>query len=263
MRNIEMQAKLISHGLLDPPADGKWGIQSRTALQDFQLKYQLKVTGDPDPATIDALGTFAPEPLEQREDFASKIISYMQRQGHFIARGPGRYTIVYVEGANPDGTINDDAPNGWNDARVLVEIIGTRPRIIGGWDGTSEPGDAYTQYPMNPDGAFRIAFGQYKAWCVGIHRDYPALVQVADITGYRDYNKDFQRTNDRLVTGNFGVNQHHGYDMDQIYNASAGCLVGRTRAGHQEFMNLVSADRRYQVNNGYQFFTAVIPGDKL
>lgn len=264
MNNIEIQQALIKWGFLDPPADGRWGTQSRAALEDFQRLVGIKVSGDPDSQTIEKLQAFVPPTIKLNDDFASKIVGYMQRQGHFIARGRARYNIVYVEGMRPDGTLNDDQPNEWNDCRLIIEIPDLEhPDIIGAWNGTTEPGDQYTYYPLNDGGAFRIAFGQFRAWCVGVHKDEPALVQVADIEGYRDANKDFQRTGDKLVKGLFGVNQHHGWDMVQVNNASAGCLVGRSVTGHRTFISLITGDRRYRVSHGYVFWTAIIPGDKL
>jgi hypothetical protein len=123
---------------------------------------------------------------------------------------------------------------------------------------------------MNPKGAARIKFGQYKAWRVGIHygggsEPHEALVQEAPITVHRDFNKDLFRTGDKLDTGLFDINQHWGYDMprNNISFASAGCLVGRTREGHRQFMKLIKQDKRYQLNKNYLFVTTIIPGDEL
>jgi hypothetical protein len=43
-----------------------------------------------------------------------------------------------------------------------------------------------------------------------------------------------------------------------VGRASAGCLVGRTKAGHRAFMPLCKADPRYAANNSYRFMTAVL-----
>jgi len=119
---------------------------------------------------------------------------------------------------------------------------------------------------MNPLGAARIAFGQYKSWTVGVHHPgqrgaHEALVQAAPIDVYRDLNKDFKREG-RVYTGMFGVNQHWGYDApkNNLGNTSAGCLVGRTKAGHREFMALIKTDPRYSANHSYKFMTAVMSG---
>jgi hypothetical protein len=73
------------------------------------------------------------------------------------------------------------------------------------------------------------------------------------------------RTGDKLDTGLFDINQHWGYDMprNNISFASAGCLVGRTRQGHREFMQLIKQDKRYQLNKQYMFLTTIIPGNEL
>jgi hypothetical protein len=74
------------------------------------------------------------------------------------------------------------------------------------WDGTTEPGMFWTLNPLNPNGAARIAFGQYKAWIVGTHlagtkSAHEALVQVSPVSVHLDLNKDFKRTNDKIDSG--------------------------------------------------------------
>ena len=68
-----------------------------------------------------------------------------------------------------------------------------------------------------------------------------------------------------MDTGLFGINQHWGYDapMGDLGTTSAGCLVGRTKNGHRQFMALVKQDPRYKVSTGYRFVTAIMPGDKV
>ena len=76
---------------------------------------------------------------------------------------------------------------------------------------------------------------------------------------------DLIRTGDQLDTGLFGINQHWGFDLprNNIGLASAGCLVGRTTAGHKEFMALIKQDRRFQTSSNYTFLTTIIPGNEL
>jgi peptidoglycan hydrolase-like protein with peptidoglycan-binding domain len=266
MTNIEMQQALINHGLLDPPADGLWGAQSRAALEDFQSLHQLPPSGQPDDATCQLLKEAPVSKINLRNDLASLIVSFMLKQNYFIARGLNRYNIVYIEGADQNGTPNSDTFNEWNDRRIAIEISGDTPKIVGNWLATTEPGATYTYNPMNPDGAFRIAFGQYRAWTFGRHgqTQYPALVQCGTISGYRDKNMDGNRTGDLLVTGDdYGVNQHHGWELQLVNEASAGCLVGQSIEGHEEFMEILRGDRRYQVNPNYVFYTTIIPADQL
>ncbi|MFN6474038.1 MAG: peptidoglycan-binding domain-containing protein [Nostoc sp. SerVER01] len=270
---LEIQTQLINLGLLEPPTDGRFGPLSAAALQDFQKRSN---SGEIDfiisSLTVQKLLEAKPEdfqtPLQLGEDLASRIVKYMLAKNYQLFTNRNEYNIVYVEGLNADGTLNNDAPNEFNDLRIVIEVIDGVPRIVGQWQATSEPGSYYTYHPMNPGGAARIAFGQYRAWVVGTHGNaepHEALVQVGAVTVCRDFNKDYKRTDDKLDSGIFGINQHWGYDYpaNNINNASAGCLVGRSRIGHREFMSIVKRDRRYLANNNYVFYTTVIAGDEL
>jgi hypothetical protein len=269
----QIQIRLISLELLSPPADGKFGPISAAALKTFQ---DLMKCNEPN-----HLGTITAEKLIETKiidfpkpalklgsDLASRIIKYMQLKNYKIFTEPKNYNIVYIEGMNPDGTLNNDDPNVFNDLRIVIEFQNGVPKIVGMWEATTEPGSKYTYNPMNPKGAARIQFGQYTAWSVGLHGTatrHEALVQVRDLTVCRDFNKDFSRTGDELDTGIFAINQHWGYDYpkNNIGGASAGCLVGRSTDGHREFMRMIKQDKRYQLNNDFIFTTAVIPGDDL
>ncbi|GET44168.1 hypothetical protein [Microseira wollei] len=193
-------------------------------------------------------------------NFAKKIAEYMTSQGYKLFTNPGELNIIYVEGVNADGVVNSDQMNKWNDRRL---VLNHDLQIIGNWAATTEPGWNYTAKPLNPMGAFRIAFGQYKAWIVGIHKDHEALVQVSPVRGHQDRNKDGFRTGDSVVNGTFGINQHWGGDAATVGAWSAGCLVGQSRQGHRQFMQMVKTDARYRENPNYVFWTTVLPGDKL
>lgn len=268
----QIQSLLIKFRLLEPPADGKFGPMSCAALDDFAKK-----VNSPE---IDFIGAMTATSLLEADekqfnpqiriahDLPSLIVEYMLSKQYFIATNPNEFNIVYVEGMNEDGTLNNDAPNQFNDLRMLIGFVDCYPKIFGKWQSTTEPGNYYTIHPMNAKGAARIKFGQYKAWQFGTHgnaQPHEALVQVAQIAVCRDFNQDFKRTGDKVDVGLFAVNQHWGYDYpaNDIHNSSAGCLVGRTRAGHREFMAILKGDRRYQANPRYIFYTTIIPGDEL
>ncbi|MBD2679094.1 MULTISPECIES: peptidoglycan-binding protein [Nostoc] len=269
----QIQILLIGLGLLDPPADDKFGPVSAAALKKFQELMKIGETDYLGPVTAKELIETKPEELPKPalklgNDVASKIIKYMQAKNYQVSTNAKEYNIVYLEGVNEDWTLNSDTPNQFNDRRIVIEVVDGVPKIVNHWQATTEPGSRYTYNPMNPGGAARIKFGQYKAWSVGIHGNsepHEALIQVAPITVHRDFNKDFQRTGDKLDTGLFLVNQHYGYDapVNDIKNASAGCLVGRRREGHREFMSIIKQDRRYVANKNYVFYTTIIPGDDL
>jgi hypothetical protein len=199
---------------------------------------------------------------------ATAIVNYMAKKKYVISESAREINIVYIEGMDKDGDLNDDLPNCFNDLRLVIQFVGGKPKIVGCWEGTTEPGAYYTYNPMNRLGAARIAFGQYKAWRMGIHgnsQPHEALVQVAPVKVHRDLDRNFIRTGDRVESGLFGINQHWGYDLPEsnIGQASAGCLVGRTRKGHQQFISLVKSDRRYFENPKFVFPTTVIAGDDL
>jgi hypothetical protein len=240
----DVQARLIAHGLLDPPADGVLGPLSRWAMT-----------------------LAAPPPLRPGDDLPGRIVRAMLARGHFVARHPECLNIVYVEGLDADGRANDNAPNRFNDLRCLIRVDASGvPRLVGSWEATTEPSRRWTLDPMNPRGAARIAFGQYKAWALGSHHGHEALVQVADVTVCRDANRDFKRDGDISDTGLYGINQHWGYDLpkNDLGNSSAGCLVGRTTAGHREFMRLVKTDKRFLIAGGsYRFITSVLPASEV
>ena len=268
----DIQARLSALGLLDPPADGLFGPVSRWALSCF-----LAVTDREDRTVLDShlvrdLLNSDPEelfPVLPGDDLVGRVVRAMSRRGDWIARHPKCVNIVYVEGMDPDGTPNDNAGNVFNDLRIAFRISDTGvPEALGVWGGTAEPSRYWTENPMNAKGAARIAFAQFKAWALGVHHPnlpsaHEALVQVRPIKVYRDLDKDFKRSNDRTEVGLFYVNQHWGYDNPRgdMGNSGAGCLVGRTKTGHREFMKIVKTDVRFVPVKSYIFVTSVLPAE--
>lgn len=187
---------------------------------------------------------------------SGKILDYCQDMGYPIKDD---FNIIYIEGFSNNGRLNSDDPNQFNDCRCIFNS----KQCLDVWEATTEPGYYYTDRPLNPNGAFRIAFGYHpEAWVIDLHGyndTHEALVQIAEINGYRDYNRDMMRTDDPEVVGCFGINQHWGYDLpyEDISTASAGCLVGRTRKGHREFMDYCRKSGRKH------FSTIVLPGNKI
>lgn len=264
---IAVQQKLSEHGYLDPPPDGNFGAVSGWAIGEFRDRNNLN--GDMlDRETADLL-------IDPRAPLANaiwtgnwidRVVDHMTRNGYWFSRYPNCRNIVYLEGANIDGTLNRDEPDKFNDLRIVFWFEKDGRLMHDSWEATTEPGDFFTDNPLNPKGAARIKFGQYKAWAVGMHRgDHEALVQVADVSVFRDHNRDHIRTGDTVDTGMFGINQHWGYDASSasIEKTSAGCLVGREVKGHKEFMAQVKEDPRYKVNNSYKFVTTILPADKI
>jgi hypothetical protein len=273
---LQVQQRLGLAGLLDPPADGEFGAVSRWAIGEFMRKIGTPAKMQLDMESARALVAPSVAALYAVNDSASlagRLLRAMRQAGHWVNAHPDCFNIVYVEGMEADGSLNDDKPNVFNDARFLLRVNRAgNPEIAGAWEATTEPGRFYTSVKkLNPQGAARIAFGQYKSWVVGTHNQsnpktaHEALVQNKDIRVFRDLNEDFEREGDAADTGLFFVNQHCGFDLPKadIGRASAGCLVGRTKGGHREFMALLKSDPRYVASRGYRFMTAVLPASAV
>lgn len=214
-------------------------------------------------AVVSKLPTF-----DLKGDFASRVVGYMLSKGYNLDSGVQERNIIYLEGVNLDGKENDDRFNQWNDLSILLSFKNNSPYILFKATATTEPGDYYTFRPMNPGGAFRIAFDQFKAaWRAGYHGrdDQWALVQAGEITGYRDFNKDGSRTGDRTDTGSsFAVNHHGSYTSGTVGRSSAGCLVREHRRDHERFMHFLTdardGDPRYLRDKGYRWDATIIDG---
>ncbi|MBL8189549.1 MAG: peptidoglycan-binding protein [Acidobacteria bacterium] len=269
----DIQKRLVDLGCLDAPVDMKFGAISQMVLRQFAQKTKVKLDDVIEPTLAQELLNHTPDtlfPLTLGNDFASRIVRYMQKKKYWLARMPGFLNIVYVEGVNEDGSLNDDAPNQFNDRRLVIAVEDGKPTIIFNVEGTTEPGAHFTNNPLNTMGAARISFGQFKAWSVGVHNAkkanrHEALVQVEEIPVHRDRNRDFKRIGDPIDIGLFGINQHSGFNQpkNNIGAASAGCLVGRLSEQHKDFMRLVKSDPRFKTSNGYRFITTIIAGDDL
>ena len=270
----QVQQRLVDLTLLDPPVDGDFGPLSRLALQQF-----AKLRGFTTDDTIDSplakalLESTADEllPVTPHANLAGRIFRCMAKKRYSFPRLRSYFTIVYLEGVTPTGRPNDNKPNAFNDRRLVLAIKDNVPVEVGNWQATTEPGKDYTEKPLDPKGAARIAFGQYKAWRIGMHpagkpTAHEALVQVGTVRVHRDLNKDYRRDGDVTYEGSsFGLNQHWGYDMpeDKIGVASAGCLVGRSRDEHREFMRVIKTDPRIKASSGYRFLTAILSGTEV
>lgn len=201
-------------------------------------------------------------------DPASDIVLAMISGGYWVSCAPKTFNIVYLERTNPDFTINANERNRWNDLRMVIKIDDNmRPVIVGQWVATTEPGEFYTQQPMNVFGAARIAFGQYKAWASGVHNGkQPALRQVAPILVYRDLDKNGNRRGDSLHVSYATINQHstnENFNSEYVGKHSAGCLVGKYYQEHLEFLSIVLSDRRFLRNNAYNFISTVMDGKPI
>jgi hypothetical protein len=211
----------------------------------------------------------------KKDSLARRLVGYMELQKYEIYKEEGEINIVYIEGACADGNPNKDEPNIYNDRRIIFEFVNGEPKIVGNWLATTEPGDYYIKHPYSPEkgGSALIAFTQHKnAWKVGMHSGpsggssiYEGLIEVDNIKIIRDRNKNGYRTGDPEEVGQMEINQHKGSEKssNKVNRNSAGCLVGKTRKGHEEFMNIVKQDSRFVKDKDFKFTTTVIDGDEF
>lgn len=205
-----------------------------------------------------------PEDVPQEAtDFRSRIVRYMQAQGYRLFTEEGQLNIVAIEGVDPDGDLNDDRPNYFND---LLVVLNHKLEFVDSFICTTEPGRYYTDRPLNRNGVARIKFGQYSAWQTGLHNGkYEALVQTGGpVTVVRDRNRNYIRdSGDVEDTGYFGINVHHGGNssLSDIGRYSAGCTVIASIAQFREFLQLVKSDVRYRKD--FVFTISFLPGDRL
>ena len=205
---------------------------------------------------------------------ASKIAQYCaEKYGVPLCDRQGALNIVYIEGANLDGTPNADRLDEWNDVRYLVGMQGGKWEILFSQTATTEPGRFYTQNPMNKKGAARIGFGYHEpAWIEGLHKGIqPALVQRGPVRISRDANRDGKRnrkTEPEFASPPVGINHHSTnakFDSDSIGRHSAGCLVGKDVILHINFIQILRSDPRRihadQNKEAYLHDCWVIPGD--
>ena len=201
-------------------------------------------------------------PTTENLDLAGRIVKAMEDRKYVVSKNPGELNIVYLEGVDLDGDKNDNEPDKYNDVRMLIEFVGGKAVIKKAWVATTEPGSDYTENPVNVGGAARIAFGQYRAWQVGMHRgNHEAWIQTGGkVTVCRDLNKDYDRQGDKLDTGMFGINQHGGYDSkSRVGRSSAGCLVTPMMKDQAEFMAITKKDPRYVANHEYISYATIMP----
>jgi len=201
------------------------------------------------------------------DTLAERIVAAKLAHNCPVADGPDLFNIDYIAGVDPSGAKNRNRTNAFDDLRTVVSVIGDKIELLGAWKATIETGKRYTEHPINPRGAARIAFGTYEAWQVGLHRgNHLALVQTGGaVSVYRDANMDYNRAGDALQTGFFGINQHGGYDLpdDDIGPASAGCLVGNSMDGHRAFMKMIKRDARYLKDDEHVFESTIMPYEWL
>lgn len=145
----------------------------------------------------------------------------MIRQGHrFFEQGDYNLNLIGVRS-------RDLHSNAFNDALAVAYRINTRP-VCHVFACTTDPGLYWREKPAHVDGTAVVKPGQYQGlWEIGQHQGkYPALVQKAPVTVWRDNDGDSQLTPGNEQTGVFGINCHKaGKRSRRVNKWSAGCQV--------------------------------------
>jgi hypothetical protein len=183
-----------------------------------------------------------PDVITPPETLAEKIVAVCKKRGYPLKTN-GDYNIIGLEGVNPDGTANNDAPDQWNDCMALLRFSGDRPVIDWIAQSTTEPGRYYTDRPMDSRGAARLDTGYHpKLWSRGLHKSYSAMAQTGPARLVRDRNRDFLRNDAVTVESWRGINWHTTYgalNPHSIGRWSAGCCVTMNPTKFKQAMDLI------------------------
>ena len=123
---------------------------------------------------------------------------------------------------------------------------------------TTDPGTYYLNHPLNTLGTAVLKTGQYlKSHALGFHKqrqDHPALVQVGNLTVYRDTDLDeiAETMGMKEYTGTgFGINIHRS-NLDgttqNINKWSAGCQVFQRYDDHAFVLRICENFRTHTGN---------------
>lgn len=242
----------------DLAVDGKPGPLTSSAWASFKRRtYQEypNIVGEGSLSLL-AKGKYSHQGNDTQQiskTLAEKIVSVCDKRGYPLRRD-GKYNIIGLEGIEPDGTANNDAPDRWNDCMALLKFSDGVPVIDWMARSTTEPGRYYTDRPMNQGGAARLDTGYHKGlWSRGRHRNHSAMVQTGSARLVRDANRNFSR--DDVITNESwrGVNWHTTYGgvSFSIGRWSAGCCVTRNPEEFKKAMDLIDGQGR---EKSYDFF---------
>jgi hypothetical protein len=168
----------------------------------------------------------------------NQLTTAMKTAGHkLFSRGDYNLNFIGVRSDNRKA-------NTFNDVFCVVFKVANQDVLLQ-FSCTTDPDMYYRQNPLNSKGTARVKTGQYRGlWQLGRHQGkYPALVQVANITVYRETlaNTDLDLSDINTETGLFGINCHraseHGI-ANTVDKFSAGCQVIQHPEEYRLLINL-------------------------
>lgn len=121
------------------------------------------------------------------------------------------------------------------------------------WMATCDPGKKGVQEFHNSKGVARLIPGQYRGvWKIDKHQGkYEALCQRgANVSVWRDGNRDMLFEETVIDTGMFGINCHKaGQDSTWVENWSEGCQVFKRVKDFDAFMKICKAASKIHGNS--------------
>src|SRR3990167_3517947 len=108
------------------------------------------------------------------------------------------------------GFRDESKPNTWND--LILFNVDNKIIIC---TATTDPGEFYTNKPLDKSGCAHLPDGYYdNIWKLGLHRgEYEALIHDGKIIRvWRDSNKNFMDDEGNLYEKSSAINLHHGND---------------------------------------------------
>lgn len=183
-----------------------------------------------------------------------QIIKTLEKLNHQVfKRGDYNINVVGIRSIENDSN-GDKVNNIFNDQIVVFYKI-NKNWVIYRYIATTVPGLYYFKSPMMVDfGTAIMVPGQYKsAYTLGYHYNAPALVQVGNVSLYRDKNKDSIIDIDEatIQSGSWmGINIHYSWDRTTVDNFSAGCQVLGYNPNHSKYIEFLNHFRT-AINVGY------------
>ena len=165
------------------------------------------------------------------------IFAAMRQRGYAVFNDASGYNVNIV-GIRSGAVVGDR----YDDLITLSYRIGKAWAYFA-FPATTDPGTYFRHKPINVAGTAILKPGQYRrAFRIGRHGGYDALIQTRAVTVYRDGNRDgrLDTHGQPEQTGMFGINIHraseHPETRGRIGRWSAGCQVFQVAAHFDFFM---------------------------
>lgn len=220
-------------------ADGIFGALTREAVISFQRECRLVQDGVVGPQTWRFLLNSGERAF--RETLSPEmVLRHAESLGFEVWATPWRLWLFGIRSKSRKANAFDDTLGAiWYGASGVCHMMT--------WLGTTDPGAYWLLNPPRPQGTAILVEGQYlNTWAIGLHSGYEALVQVEDVSVYRDNsrNKELVLDPETIMTGRFGINIHAatrvpGATSPAVNRWSAGCQVHASERGFNGMMTLV------------------------